>query len=325
MQLGVSWIWVGLESPQSGYAKLKDADTRAIVADLRQHGIKLLGSTIVGLEHHTPGEHPGGDRVRRLALHRLPPVHAVHTGTGHAAVRPDDSRRPHARRHRSGRHPRTVQVQLSPCRHLARRLESNFSTGPFVRTSKRTAPASSASARRSLTDGSAITNHPDPRVRARFAHEARKLRTTYNAALWAMEKRLKRTNRPSQSRIRKLRREIEIGVRNGNSPAAHGCSARCCSGLRSARTGAWLAARPTSRRRSSSDTTGWKKPRPAKQPIPSGHAETRIRTAHGEHRRAGWRLSGGSRANGDRRLGESGQNECRYPVRVRSEPSGNSS
>ena len=54
VQLGVSWIWVGLESPQSSYAKLKDADTRTIVADLRKHGIKMLGSTIVGLEHHTP-------------------------------------------------------------------------------------------------------------------------------------------------------------------------------------------------------------------------------------------------------------------------------
>ena len=54
VQLGISWIWVGLESPQSGYAKLKDADTRAIIANLREHGIKMLGSTIVGLEHHTP-------------------------------------------------------------------------------------------------------------------------------------------------------------------------------------------------------------------------------------------------------------------------------
>ena len=37
-------------------------------------------------------------------------------------------------------------------------------------------------------------NHPEQRVRARFEHEARKLRTTYNCALWAMEKRLKRSN-----------------------------------------------------------------------------------------------------------------------------------
>ncbi len=54
MQLGISWIWLGLESPNSTYSKLRQADTLALAAELRQHGIKLLGSTIVGLEHHTP-------------------------------------------------------------------------------------------------------------------------------------------------------------------------------------------------------------------------------------------------------------------------------
>src|SRR3954464_4838714 len=54
VELGVSWVWMGLESPRSSYTKLKGADTRKLTAELRRHGIKLLGSTIVGLEHHTP-------------------------------------------------------------------------------------------------------------------------------------------------------------------------------------------------------------------------------------------------------------------------------
>ena len=54
VELGVSWVWMGLESPRSSYAELKNADTLALAAELRSHGIKLLGSTIVGLEHHTP-------------------------------------------------------------------------------------------------------------------------------------------------------------------------------------------------------------------------------------------------------------------------------
>ena len=54
VELGVSWIWMGLESPRSSYTKLKGADTIALTKELRRHGIKLLGSTIVGLEHHTP-------------------------------------------------------------------------------------------------------------------------------------------------------------------------------------------------------------------------------------------------------------------------------
>ncbi len=54
VQLGVSWIWLGLESPKSSYTKLRNTDTQELASELRRHGIKLLGSTIVGLEHHTP-------------------------------------------------------------------------------------------------------------------------------------------------------------------------------------------------------------------------------------------------------------------------------
>jgi biotin synthase-like enzyme len=49
---------MGLESPQSGYAKLNGTDTVKMSHDLRSHGIKLLGSTIVGMEHHTPENLP---------------------------------------------------------------------------------------------------------------------------------------------------------------------------------------------------------------------------------------------------------------------------
>ena len=51
--------------------------------------------------------------------------------------------------------------------------------------------------------------HPDERVRQRIANEAVKLHTTYNAALWAMEKRLRKSNAIVAARIRELRREIE--------------------------------------------------------------------------------------------------------------------
>jgi len=54
IELGISWVWMGLESPNSTYNKLDGADTLALTNELREHGIRVLGSTIVGLEHHTP-------------------------------------------------------------------------------------------------------------------------------------------------------------------------------------------------------------------------------------------------------------------------------
>ena len=54
VELGVSWLWMGLESPPSRYTKLQGTDTRELTRDLREHGIRVQGSTIIGLEHHTP-------------------------------------------------------------------------------------------------------------------------------------------------------------------------------------------------------------------------------------------------------------------------------
>jgi hypothetical protein len=47
------------------------------------------------------------------------------------------------------------------------------------------------------------------RVRERFRRDAEKLRTAYNAALWAMEREFAKVNREVSVQIRGLRREIE--------------------------------------------------------------------------------------------------------------------
>ena len=54
VELGVSWVWMGLESPRSSYSKLQGKDVTQLTRELREHGIRVQGSTIVGLEHHTP-------------------------------------------------------------------------------------------------------------------------------------------------------------------------------------------------------------------------------------------------------------------------------
>ncbi|MEI7837564.1 MAG: cobalamin-dependent protein, partial [Planctomycetota bacterium] len=51
--LGISWVWMGLEGKNSQYGKLDDADTHVLVRQLQSHGVRVLGSTIIGLEEHT--------------------------------------------------------------------------------------------------------------------------------------------------------------------------------------------------------------------------------------------------------------------------------
>jgi radical SAM superfamily enzyme YgiQ (UPF0313 family) len=54
VRLGLSWLWVGLEGEDSGYAKLKRVDTFELVRELRSHGVRVLGSTILGFPDHSP-------------------------------------------------------------------------------------------------------------------------------------------------------------------------------------------------------------------------------------------------------------------------------
>jgi len=208
VQLGVSWIWLGLESPKSSYVKLRDTDTQQLASRLRHHGIKLLGSTIVGLEHHTPEniqeeiEYAVGHGTdfhqfmlytpvpgtplfqqmeqegRMLEGINLADIHGQHKfNFEHAAISRDESKR--------------------------------LLDWAFRFDFERNGPSLFRICDTIFQGWKRYKNHPDARVRQRIANEAFKLRTTYDAALWAMEKRLKETNAEIAARIRTLRREIE--------------------------------------------------------------------------------------------------------------------
>ena len=208
VQLGVSWMWMGLESETSGYAKLNGADTLALTRELRRHGIKTLGSTIVGMEHHTPDNIV--DEVERAVAHQTDfhqfmlytpvpgtPLFQQMTGEGrmldgvdladihgqfkfnfrHAAISRDDSKR--------------------------------FLDWAFWRDFERNGPSVYRICRTMLEGWKRYKNHHDARVRARFEWEVKQLKSAYNASLWAMEKRLKHANQSISQQIRDLRKEVE--------------------------------------------------------------------------------------------------------------------
>ena len=57
VRLGVSFVWIGVESAtRSGnYAKNEGVDARLLTRELRDRGITVLASGILCAEHHTPG------------------------------------------------------------------------------------------------------------------------------------------------------------------------------------------------------------------------------------------------------------------------------
>jgi hypothetical protein len=213
VELGVSWIWMGLESPHSSYVKLKGADTLALTRELRQHGIKLLGSTIIGLEHHTP-ENIHGEIEHAVAhdtdFHQFmlytpvpgTPLFAEMTQQGRM-LEGVDLADIHGQDKFNFRHAA-----------ISREDSKKFLDEAFRRDFERNGPSIYRICRTTFNGWLRYKNDPDPRVRARFAWESRSLKDGYAAALWAMEKQLRASNPAVSERIRELRQEVgqEFGL-----------------------------------------------------------------------------------------------------------------
>ncbi len=53
VKLGYSFVWIGLEeSSGTAFRKSREIDLRGLVSALQAHGVEVLGSTILGFEHH---------------------------------------------------------------------------------------------------------------------------------------------------------------------------------------------------------------------------------------------------------------------------------
>jgi radical SAM superfamily enzyme YgiQ (UPF0313 family) len=223
VELGVSWLWMGLESPQAGYTKLQGADTRQLTRELREHGIRVQGSTIIGLEHHTPEniiaeiEHavshdtdfhqfmlytpvPGTPLYQQMAeegrLLRGVDYADVHGqfkfNFKHAAISRDDSKR--------------------------------FLDWAFWRDFQRNGPSLYRISRTLLAGWKRYKDWPDLRVRNRFTHEMGRLSGVYSSALWAMERQFRNVDLGVSNEIRALRQEFkqESGIVSRILPAVLG-------------------------------------------------------------------------------------------------------
>jgi radical SAM superfamily enzyme YgiQ (UPF0313 family) len=207
VELGVSSIWMGLESPHSGYAKLEGVDTLRLTRELRENGIVLLGSTILGLEHHTP-ENITGEIEHAIAhqtdLHQF----MLYTPVPGTPLYDDMESQG-----------RLLDVDLADIhgqdafsfQHAAisREQSRKFLNLAFMRDFERNGPSLYRVCRTTFAGWMRHKNHPDLRVRERVHREARMLRHVYAAVLWAMEHRLRKANHSVSLRIRALRQEME--------------------------------------------------------------------------------------------------------------------
>ncbi len=186
VSLGVSWVWMGLEGKGSQYKKLSGTDTVGFVKKLRSHGIRVLGSSIIGLQEHTPenideaiehavshdtefhqfmlytpipgtplfAEHEAKDSLKSLADVSIADIHGQHVFNYH--------------------HP-----------HIKEGQETEFLLRAFRRDFEVNGPSVVRIVRTVLRGWKKYKHHPDARIRARFAHEASNLPAKYAGVLWA--------------------------------------------------------------------------------------------------------------------------------------------
>ncbi len=196
IRLGISWVWMGLEGEDSSYAKLSGVDTRKLVEELQSHGIRVLGSTIIGLENHTPENiHEIMDYAvshdtvfHQFMLYTPIPgteLYAQHLASGTLL---SEEEMPYADSH--GQYRFNYRHE-----HITQGREGEYLQQAFRKDLEINGPSLARMIRTMLSGWKRYRNHPDPCIRKRFVREIRSLKTTYAAAVWAMRKWYRQDNR----------------------------------------------------------------------------------------------------------------------------------
>jgi len=184
--LGLSWVWLGLEGETTQYKKVDGIDTRKLVKTLQSHGIRVLGSTIIGLEHHTVD---GMDRVIDHAVHHATDFHQFMLYTPIPGTPLYEQHRRQGDLLSDEDCPPADTHGQSRFNYRHRNITNGEETGLLLRAFERdfevNGPSLTRMVRTMLTGWKCHKNNPDERVRRRVRAESKPLRTTYAGLVWA--------------------------------------------------------------------------------------------------------------------------------------------
>lgn len=187
--LGISWIWVGLEGESSQYKKLNGIDTVELVRELQSHGIRVLGSTIIGLEHHTL---ENIEEAIEYAVHHdtdfhqfmlYMPLHGTpfYKDLEAQGLMLDETQCPlpdaHGQARFNYRHP-----------HIPSGMETELLLKAFRRDFEINGPSLLRVLRTTLTGWRRYKNHPNLRIQRRFQLEIKGMVPAFSAVAGAAER-----------------------------------------------------------------------------------------------------------------------------------------
>ncbi len=187
--LGISWVWMGLEGKKSQYAKLAGIDTRALVEDLQDHGIKVLGSSIIGLEEHTPeniGHVLDYAVSHSVDFHQFMLYTANHGTPLHAQLKKKGTLLPPEELKISDSHGQYRFNHRHP--HISDGSEEKLLLDAFGKDFTVNGPSLMRLIRTTLRGWKRYKFHTNTRIRNRYKKDVKPLRNIYAGAVWAMMK-----------------------------------------------------------------------------------------------------------------------------------------
>ncbi|MBI4353847.1 MAG: B12-binding domain-containing radical SAM protein, partial [Candidatus Omnitrophica bacterium] len=216
VRLGISWVWMGLEGKNSRYVKLQGIDTRALVRTLQSHGIRVLGSSIIGLEEHTP------DNINEAIDYAVSHSTDFHQfmlytpipGTALYAEHLANQTLLDPGEYQEGDvHGQFIFRHRHP--HIKRGQETEIILKAFRRDFEVNGPSVLRIARTVLAGWKRYKRHADPCIRSRFAWEARDLAVTFPATLWAAQRWFRERNPALCRKLTTLLDDItrEVGLK----------------------------------------------------------------------------------------------------------------
>jgi len=222
--LGISWVWMGMEGQESQYAKLQGIDTRKLVGELQSHGIRVLGSSIIGLEEHTP---ENIDQAIDYAVRHDTDFHQfmLYTPTPGTPLHEELSALGRMK-HPSEYNEADIHGQLLfnyRHSHIVDGQEGEFLRRAFERDFEVNGPSVARIVRTTLAGWKRYKNHPNLRIRRRYALEAREMGTAFSAAIKAM-KLYYRKNTAMRTKMSAILKDIhyEFGLKSRLSAAIGG-------------------------------------------------------------------------------------------------------
>jgi radical SAM superfamily enzyme YgiQ (UPF0313 family) len=186
VRLGISWVWMGIEGCNSQYVKLQGIDTRKLVPELQSHGIRVLGSTIIGLENHTPENIDAAIQYaadHNTDFHQFMLYTPINGTPLYAQLKAEGRMKDESEYEHGDIHGQQYFNYRHP--HIPAGAEAEMMIRAFNRDFECNGPSTTRIVRTTLNGWQRYKSHPDARVRRRFAWESRELGTTFSAAVGA--------------------------------------------------------------------------------------------------------------------------------------------